>query len=76
MSEYDSEDEEAMVMPRDYDGDEQHSISCDSSDYSYDDAEAMADDYAATKAYFTGFRAIHNELGYQPKGSLIADSYS
>ena len=50
MSEYDSEEEEAMVIPRDYDGDGQNSVSGDSSDYSYEDAEAMAEDHAATKA--------------------------
>ena len=74
MDEYDSEEEEAMVIPRDYDGDGQNSVSGDSSDYSYEDAEAMADDHAATKAYCKGLMAKHQNPDCKPTGSLIADS--
>ena len=77
MSEYNSE-EEAMVIPRGYDGDDQHCISGDSSDtnYSYLDADAMEEGYLDAKAYFDGLRAMHSRPDYQPTGSLIADSYA
>jgi len=46
------------------------------SDDSYFDAEAMAEDYATTKAYFESLRVEHSKPGYVPTGSLIADSYA
>ena len=69
-SDYDSEDEEAMAIPRDYDEQYQDSISGESSSYDFD-AEAMAEDYARADAYFAGLRALHQSPGYIPTGTPI-----
>ena len=71
MSDYDSEDEEAMAIPRDYDEEYQDSISGESSESYEFDAEAMAEDYARTDAYFAGLRALHQSPGYKPTGTPI-----
>ena len=64
MSDYDSEDEDANVMPRDYEGDD-HSISGESTDPSEpEDAAAMDADYAADEAIFAGWRANHQKSDY------------
>ena len=71
MSDYDSEEEEAMAIPRDYDEEYHDSISGESSDSYEFDAEAMAEDYARTDAYFAGLRALHQSPGYKPTGTPI-----
>ena len=59
-----------MAIPRD-DDDEYHSNSGESSDSYEFDAEAMAEDYARTDAYFAGSRALHQSPGYKPTGTPI-----
>ena len=70
-SDYDSEEEEAMAIPRHYDDEYQDSISGESSDLYDFDAEAMAEDYARTDAYFAGLRALRQSPGYKPTGTPI-----
>ena len=69
-SDYDSAEEEVMAMPRDYDEQYQDSISGESSSCDFD-AEAMAEDYARTDAYFAGLRALCQSPGYIPTGTPI-----
>ena len=69
MSDYDSEEEEAMAIPRDYDEEYQDSIRDESS--SYFDAEAMAEDYARADLYFAGLRSLRQSPGYIPTGTPI-----
>ena len=66
MSDYDSEEEEANVMPRDYKGDDDHSISGESTDPSEGeiDVEAKEAAYAADCAIFAGWRANHQQSDY------------
>ena len=70
-SDYDSEEEEAMAIPRDYDEEYQDSISGESSESYEFDADAIAEDYARTDAYFAGLRALHQSPGYKPTGTRI-----
>ena len=75
MSDYDSEEEEAMAMPRDYDDEYQDSISGESDyDYLWDDDAYVAGrqaDYAIHKAYWDELRALHSAPGYQVTGTPI-----
>ena len=76
MSDYDSEEEEAMAMPRDYDDGGEDSVTDYGSDYDYlwDDDAYVAGRQAADasyKAYWDEIRARQLEPGYQVTGTPI-----
>ena len=60
-----------MAVPRDYVEGRPDSISGDSSDSYELDAEAMAEDYARTDAYFAGLRALRQSPGFELTGTPI-----
>jgi hypothetical protein len=70
MSDYDSEGEEAMAIPRDY-GDYEESGDSSDSNYSYPDADATEENYKHTDDYFADLIAMKSNADYRPAGKPI-----